>query len=182
MKNKYSLRDLKTSDSVLSNRVHMKTETLKKELSRKCKFLGITLVGFVPVERWSSPPKELPNMLSPWIPKEFWPQSIYPETKTVIVIGLPVPLPIVETAPSIYYHELYKTINAMLDSKAYEIANFLTEKGHGAIYLPRDAYGDVEILIEKPFAFMGVRLSHPCIHQPLSIYVGIISLTYKDIK
>ncbi len=131
----------------------MKTETLKKELSRKCKFLGITLVGFVPVERWSSPPKELPNILSPWIPEEFWPQSIYPETKTVIVIGLPVPLPIVETAPSIYYHELYKTINAMLDSKAYEIANFLTEKGHGAIYLPRDAYGGVEILIEKPFAF-----------------------------
>ena len=131
----------------------MKTETLKKELSRKCKCLGITLVGFVPVERWSSPPKELPNILSSWIPKEFWPQSIYPETKTVIVIGLPVPLPIVETAPSIYYHELYKTINAMLDSKAYEIANFLTEKGHGAIYLPRDAYGDVEILIEKPFAF-----------------------------
>jgi hypothetical protein len=29
---------------------------------------------------------------------------------------------------------------------------------------------------------MGVRLSNPCIHQPLSIFVGIISLTYKDIK
>jgi hypothetical protein len=29
---------------------------------------------------------------------------------------------------------------------------------------------------------MGVRLSNPCIHQPLSIYVRIISLAYKDIK
>jgi hypothetical protein len=29
---------------------------------------------------------------------------------------------------------------------------------------------------------MSVRLSDPCIHQPLSIFVGIISLTYKDIK
>jgi len=85
------------------------------------------------------------------------------------VIGLPVPLPIVETAPSIYYHELYKTINAMLDSKAYEIANFLTEKGHGAIYLPRDAYSDVEILIEKPFAFFSHKHGsglHPYSQQP----------------
>jgi epoxyqueuosine reductase len=131
----------------------MKPETLKKELKEKCNNLGISLVGFAPVERWEIPPAELPNVLSPWIPEEFWPQSIYPEARTVIVIGLPVPLPIVETAPSIYYHELYKTVNSMLDSKAYEIANFLTGKGYGAIYLPRDAYGDIKILIEKPFAF-----------------------------
>lgn len=127
--------------------------SLKKQLLAKCRSLGITLVGFAPVERWEKPPHELPNTLSPWIPEEFWPQSIYPEAKTVIVIGLPVPLPIVETAPSIYYHELYKIVNAMLDSKAYELANFLVEKGEGAIYLPRDAYGDIKILIEKPFAF-----------------------------
>ncbi len=68
-------------------------------------------MGFAPVERWSNPPKELPNKFKEWIPEEFWPQSIYPETKTVIVIGLPVQLPIVETAPSIHYHELYKTVN-----------------------------------------------------------------------
>ncbi len=41
----------------------------------------------------------------------------------------------------------------MLDSKANEIANFLIEKGYGSIYLPRDAYGDINILIDKPFAF-----------------------------
>ncbi|KCZ72778.1 hypothetical protein ANME2D_01212 [Candidatus Methanoperedens nitroreducens] len=131
----------------------MKTETLKKDLLEKCKSLGIPLIGFASVKRWQDPPRELPNVLLPWIPEEFWPQSIYPEAKTVIVIGLPVPLPIVETAPSIYYHELYKTVNSMLDSKAYEIANLLTEKGYGSIYLPRDAYGDIKILIEKPFAF-----------------------------
>ena len=34
-----------------------------------------------------------------------------------------------------------------------EIANFLTGKGYGSIYLPRDAYGDIRILIENPFAF-----------------------------
>ena len=81
----------------------MISQTLKKELLKKCKALGIPLVGFAPVDRWKNPPQELPNVLLPWIPEEFWPQSIYPEAKTVIVIGLPVSLPIVETAPSIYY-------------------------------------------------------------------------------
>lgn len=131
----------------------MKSENLKKKLLEKCKDLDIHIMGFAPVERWQDPPEGLPNKLYPWIPEEFWPRSIYPEANTVIVIGLPVPLPVVETAPSIYYHELYRTVNTLLDLKAYEIANFLTEKGHGSIYLPRDAYGDIRILIERPFAF-----------------------------
>jgi len=135
----------------------MKPQTLKKELLKKCKALGIPIVGFAPVDRWKNPPGELPNILVPWIPEDFWPQSIYPEAKTVIVIGLPVSLPIVETAPSIYYYELYSTINSMLDSKAYEIANFLNEKGFSSIYLPRDGYGSIKILIDKPFAFFSHR-------------------------
>lgn len=126
---------------------------LKREVSRKCRSLGIPVLGFAPVGRWSEPPAGLAHRLTPWIPEEFWPQSIYPETKTVIVIGLPVPLPVVETAPSIYYHELYRTVNTALDLKAYDLANFITEKGYPAIYLPRDAYGDIDILIGKPFAF-----------------------------
>jgi len=39
------------------------------------------MVGFAPVGRWKNPPGELPNVLSPWIPEDFWPQSIYPEAK-----------------------------------------------------------------------------------------------------
>ena len=151
----------------------MKNQTLKKEVLKKCKSLGIPLVGFAPVERWSAPPQELPNVLSPWIPEEFWPQSIYPEAKTVIVIGLPVSLPIVETAPSIYYHELYKTVNSALDSKAYELANFLIERGHGAIYLPRDGYGDVKILIDNPFAFFS--------HKHAAYLAGLGSLGHNNV-
>ncbi len=151
----------------------MVSKALKKELLKKCKSLGIPLVGFAPVERWQNPPEELPNRLSPWIPEEFWPQSIYPETKTVIVIGLPVPLPIVETAPSIYYHELYKTVNSMLDSKACELANFLVEKGYGAIYLPRDAYGDIKILIDKPFAFFS--------HKHAAYLAGLGSFGHNNV-
>ena len=89
---------------------HKKAGSIKEELLMKCRELGVPLMGFAPVERWEKPPKELPNTFREWIPREFWPQSIYPEAKTVVVIGLPVQLPIVETAPSIYYHgwELFK--------------------------------------------------------------------------
>lgn len=111
------------------------------------------MVGFAPVDRWENPPEELPHKFDEWIPPEFWPQTIYPEAQTVIVIGLPVSLPVVETAPSIYYHELYNTVNAALDFKAYELANFLTFKGYPSIFLPRDGYGDIEVILKKPLAF-----------------------------
>ena len=146
---------------------------LKSALLTKCKNLGIPLVGIAPVSRWESPPPELPNILKPWIPEEFFPTSIYPEARTVIVIGLPVPLPILETAPSIYYHELYKTINSMLDSKACEIANFLNEKGFASIYLPRDGYGDINILIGKPFAFFS--------HKHAAYLAGLGSFGHNNV-
>jgi epoxyqueuosine reductase len=131
----------------------MKKELVKKELIERIMEMRIPMVGFAPVSRWSNPPADLPNKFSEWIPEEFWPQSIYPETKTVIVIGLPVHLPIVETAPSIHYHELYRTVNTLLDIRAYEISNFLTQNGYPSINLPRDGYGDIEVLLKKPLAF-----------------------------
>ncbi|MCE5213482.1 MAG: 4Fe-4S binding protein [Methanobacterium sp.] len=131
----------------------MSDDELKVEIEKKCQELQIPLLGFAPVTRWERPPEELPHKFNDWIPEEFWPQSIYPEAKTVIVIGLPVQLPILETAPSIYYHELYNTVNILLDIKAYEIACFLTGKGYPSIYLPRDGYGDIEVLLKKPLAF-----------------------------
>lgn len=146
---------------------------LKKELLKKCRRLEIQLVGFAHVDRWKVQPDELPNTLSPWIPEEFWPQSIFPEARTVIVIGLPVSLPIVETAPSIYYQELYKTVNSALDSKAYEIANFLNERGFGSIYLPRDGYGDIKILIDNPFAFFS--------HKHAAYLAGLGSIGHNNV-
>ena len=52
-------------------------------------------MGVASVERWKDPP------FQPWMPEEFYPQSIYPEARSVIVIGLPVSLPVLETSPSI---------------------------------------------------------------------------------
>ncbi|MCK9151280.1 4Fe-4S double cluster binding domain-containing protein [Methanobacterium alcaliphilum] len=119
--------------------------------------MRIPLVGFAGADRWENPPLNLPNNFKNWIPTEFWPRSIYPETETVIVIGLPVQLPIVETAPSIFYHELYKTVNSLLDLKAYELSEILNQKGFASIYIPRDGYGDIDILLKNPLTFFSHR-------------------------
>jgi epoxyqueuosine reductase len=124
---------------------------LKNILLDKCREMEIPLVGVAPAERWEDPP------FQPWMPKEFFPKSIYPEAESVIVIGLPVTLPVVETAPSILYHELYTTVNTLLDQYTYRLANFLTERGHPSMFVPRDGYGSAAVLKENPVAFFSHR-------------------------
>jgi epoxyqueuosine reductase QueG len=124
---------------------------LRALIEEKCGQLDIPMVGFASARAWDKPPFE------PWVPSEFRPSSIYPEAKSVIVIGLPVTLPILETSPSIYYHVLYQNVNQILDEHAYRIATWLSEMGHASIYLPRDGYGTISILKDKPIAFFSHR-------------------------
>jgi epoxyqueuosine reductase QueG len=95
---------------------------LKKALLERCERMEIPLVGIASVERWNDPP------FLPWMPEEFYPQSIYPKARSAIVIGLPITLPVLETSPSIYYRELYHTVNSLLDQHTYRLANFLNER------------------------------------------------------
>ncbi len=113
--------------------------------------MDIPLVGIASIDRWKKPP------FSPWVPEEFYPQSIYPEAKSVIVIGLPITLPVLETSPSVYYRELYNTVNTLLDQYTYKIANFLTDIGYPSIFVPRDGYGNIQVLLENPIAFFSHR-------------------------
>ncbi|NLI74629.1 MAG: epoxyqueuosine reductase [Euryarchaeota archaeon] len=124
---------------------------LRDRLEVKCKNMDIPLLGVAPAERWNDPP------FTPWIPEEFRPLSIWPEVCSVIVIGLPIDLPIIETAPSIYYHELYNTVNTFLDLSTYRLARFLDNHGYPSIYVPRDGYGSLSILKDNPFAFFSHR-------------------------
>jgi epoxyqueuosine reductase len=127
------------------------SERLKDELRARCKELGISMMGVAPVERWDAPPFE------PWIPKEFRPKAIFPEARSVIVIGLPITLPVLETSPSIHYHQLYKTVNELLDQSTYWISNFLTERGHASLFIPRDGYGHIQLMKDNPLAFFSHR-------------------------
>jgi len=120
-------------------------------ITGKCAELDIPLVGFASAQSWDTP------LFEPWVPPEFRPRAIWPEVKTVIVIGIPVSLPIIETAPSIWYHELYRTVNTLLDTSAFRIATFLNAQGFPSICLPRDGYGSIGVLKEKPVTFFSHR-------------------------
>ena len=124
---------------------------LKRKIKQKCAGLDIPLVGCAPAERWDDP------LFEPWVPPAFRPTAIFPEARTVIVIGIPVHLPVLETAPSIFYHELYKTVNTLLDTSAYRIASALNEQEFPSIAIPRDGYGSINILRENPVVFFSHR-------------------------
>jgi epoxyqueuosine reductase len=127
------------------------SEELKMALLNRCESMEIPMVGVANVERWSDPP------FLPWMPEEFYPQSIFPGTRSVIVIGLPISLPALETSPSIYYRELYNTVNSLLDQYTYRLASFLTDRGYPSVFVPRDGYGSIEVLLENPIAFFSHR-------------------------
>jgi epoxyqueuosine reductase QueG len=124
---------------------------LKSRILRRCAEREIPLVGFAPADRWDTP------LFDPWVPEAFRPRAIFPETNTVIVLGLPVSLPVLETAPSIHYHELYRTVNTLLDSEGYRLAEWLTRDGFPSMWIPRDGYGSISILKEEPTVFFSHR-------------------------
>jgi epoxyqueuosine reductase QueG len=124
---------------------------LKRSLLERCRSMEIPMVGVARVDRWEEPPFE------PWVPQEFWPQSIYPEARSVVVIGLPISLPALETSPSVWYRELYRTVNILLDQYTYRLANFLNELGCQSVFIPRDGYADVQALLKNPVAFFSHR-------------------------
>jgi epoxyqueuosine reductase QueG len=113
---------------------------LKKKIAREARKLGADLVGFAPVSRW----REF-NELKP----EYWPDAIWSKTQTVIVLGVPMLLPIVESTPSINHTVLYDTTNTLLDQMAYRLAVYLNNLGHASIFMPRDGYGSLDILLKK---------------------------------
>lgn len=102
--------------------------------------LGAAIVGFAPVERWDEFDE---------VPSDYRPRAIWGDARTVIVLGVPMLLPIIESTPSINYQEMYNTTNALLDQMAYRLALFLNDRAHASICMPRDGYGNLEILLKK---------------------------------
>ena len=127
----------------MSEAVAVDTSALKKKIKREATKLGINLVGFANVERW-----EEYKLTEP----EYYPHTIWPWAKTVIVMGVQIYPSMLETTPSVVYSELYNTTNRMLDETAYRIANFLNTLGYRAHFFPRDCYGDISVLVKKPEA------------------------------
>jgi len=119
---------------------------MKKVLQRWCTDHEIPLMGVADATRWRGE-----------VPEEYHPDSIYPGCRSVIVIGLPIHLPSLESSPSIQYAEMYRTVNSLLDQYTYRIAERLNLAGFPSVSIPRDGYGGIEALIKNPVAFFSHR-------------------------
>ncbi|MDR1667339.1 MAG: hypothetical protein LBS03_06580 [Bacteroidales bacterium] len=135
---------------------------MKKAISRKAKKWGATLTGFAPASRWEEYRDTQPR---------FYPSAVFPFTRTVITAGVPVLLPMLDTTPSVVYSELYNTTNRLLDEIAYKLSLFLNRKGHRAVFFPRDAYGDISVLVQKPEAAFS--------HVLAAKYAGLGAIGYN---
>ncbi|WP_400204064.1 epoxyqueuosine reductase [Candidatus Methanomassiliicoccus intestinalis] len=114
---------------------------LKQEIIKKAQDLGADIVRSCSVSKWEELPIQQP---------EFWPQNIWPWVKNVIVLGIPLYIPMIDTTPSMVYQELYNTSNRVLDDIAYHLTNYITtKKGYRALYFPRDCYYNIEVLMDN---------------------------------
>ncbi|WNY23082.1 hypothetical protein MmiHf6_03810 [Methanimicrococcus hongohii] len=130
-------------------------------LSEKQAKSEIPLFGFASVSEWEKETKYP-------VPPEFFPNNIYPEVETAIVIGVPVILPIIETTPSVYYNEHYHTLNAYLDSQALQISYFLNQKSMPTVPIPRDGYAGINALKKNPAAAFSHK--HAAYHAGLGSF------------
>ena len=121
---------------------------LRREIVDEVARLGSTRVGFAPATRWAEAAEVSPD---------YRPDAIWRLAKTVIVVGVPMLLPIVESTPSINYQEMYNASNVLLDQIAFRLSLFLNGRGFPAVPIPRDGYGNLEILLQKmPASFSQV--------------------------
>jgi len=119
----------------------MATKTTKRSIISKARSLGASLVNFAPVERWDEY-----NEVAP----DYRPKALWDKAETVIVIGVPMLLPVLESTPSINYQEMYNATNSLLDQIGFRLSVWLNDRGHSSIFMPRDGYGNLEILLDKP--------------------------------
>lgn len=118
-------------------------QKLKDHIIEFCRERGADLVGFASVERWDEAGE---------VPPDFRPRSIWPPARTVIVLGLEMPLPVVETTPSALHMELYRTTNRQLDDLAVALTRRLNRLGHASFFFTRDGFGSMRALREQNLA------------------------------
>lgn len=116
---------------------------LKKDIADYLQDRGADLVGFASSGQWDQDGQ---------VSDAYRPASIWPRVRSVIVVGLQMPLPIVETTPSVQHRDLYTTSNRRLDDLAFDLTRRLNRLGHAAIPLSRDGYANIHMLIRKPAA------------------------------
>jgi len=92
--------------------------------------VGAEQAGFAPVNRWQTLPCPVRNS-SPG------PESILAGAKTVIVLGAPVWLPLIEASPSVLGREQIFVTDKLLEEAAYQLIIKITECGGKAVSVPK---------------------------------------------
>ena len=102
---------------------------------------GADLIGIASVNAWNHDGR---------VSEAYRPAFLWPLTRSVIVIGMQMPLPIVETTPSVQHRDLYNTCNRNLDGLAFDLSRWLNRRGQASIPLSRDGYAAINVLIDYP--------------------------------
>ena len=121
----------------------MKENHLREELTLFLKQGGADLVGVAPAGCWSQKGPGLDT---------FSPRLVWPSAQSVVVFGMAMPLPVVETTPSAYHMELYRSCNRELDRLAFRAVKYLLSMDVAASFFPRDGFGSLKYLKDKPHA------------------------------
>lgn len=118
-------------------------EAIKKTIREFLLGGGADLAGFASPDTWDARGE---------VPVENRPRFLWPPVRTVITFGIQMPLPIVETTPSVQHRDLYNTCNRLLDDLALRLTLWLNRRGHPSLPISRDGYSRVDVLLKKPGA------------------------------
>lgn len=130
-------------------------QELKSYIKNFCADNGADMTGFASAEAWERSE----------IPPDFRPRSIFPQTESVIVSGMSMPLPVVETTPSALHKEVYETTNRQLDDLALKLTRRLNSMGFASFPFTRDTYTSMRALKENNMAAFA--------HIPAAVYAGL---------
>jgi epoxyqueuosine reductase QueG len=109
----------------------VKNELTQAEIREQARQLGAEFVGFASIDSWEES-KDNPVALHP--------QTIWPPTKTVIVLGIPKFA--VAALPAALGLKDWKAANELLDAAAYRLAVFLNRHGYPSVNIPLDSSGE----------------------------------------
>lgn len=133
---------------------------LKEKIATWLDDRDVSLVGFSSARRWEEDGR---------VPAAFRPKELWPPTRTVITFGLQMPLPVIETTPSVQHRDLYNTCNRRLDDLAFDLARWLNRRGHASVPISRDGYANIGALISG-------TLRAPFSHTFAAWYAGLGSI------
>jgi len=128
---------------------------LKNYIKNFCADNGADMTGFASADSWEKSE----------IPPDFRPGNIFPQTESVIVSGMSIPLPVVETTPSALHKEVYEATNRQLDELALKLTRRLNSMGFASFPFTRDTYTSMRALKENNMAAFA--------HIPAAVYAGL---------